>query len=692
MAGLIDQIQGFKKRPQYTETEDNNIVKDSEWVLNTFMVKSASLSDTDKVNRYWSVTDLKFTDTSLGGNLSLNTYPQFTRYADIRSKGIVNDRTDVTINDLNGNLGMGRFYGEAIEDNSVHVYLTFGVPKFNNLFNFLFSSVDYKKATIVSKGRDPFLYNFGFALGSAAILVAFPIIVPFLWLAKTAYKFLLAPGRLDYYYMKPTMPSYWSGVNSIVTMMSTELGILAPIFDSDNKKPDLVGTPVKFDNDDLKFMSKYMPDLITDNNFIDVPAIALKAQRAANSRFMKQMELYESGQLSESNFVGLIKGEKMESYKLPESGLTSKLNKMMMLASKVYGKKEETNSNYESNISGTTGQNFDSEEFSFESNGQADLPNREEDEPSYLDELKAYIDSELREGASYAVFKVDAPGSITESFNNSVGDIGVEGTLKSVSKKVKDIRFNFSDANVVPGMSSLVGGISEVISGTLDGITMGASNVISYLLGDANPEMVKKWEDSSASFPEINFKMKLVCPYNNPISQLKNLYIPLAAILNGALPRSTGGSSYGSPYLCSMFVRGQQSINLGMITSLTITRGTSNLPFSKQRRPLAIDVSFTVTDFSKIMSVPTQSSILDPANVMYTDTAPLNRYIASLCARDLNTTVHMGPKLKLKISRFIGEVDHVLSPAYWGMKIGNITPDFVQGVVSSKNVYIKESY
>ncbi|MMZ71267.1 hypothetical protein D1872_345790 [compost metagenome] len=52
----------------------------------------------------------------------------------------------------------------------------------------------------------------------------------------------------------------------------------------------------------------------------------------------------------------------------------------------------------------------------------------------------------------------------------------------------------------------------------------------------------------------------------------------------------------------------------------------------------------------------------------------------------------MGPKLKLKISRFIGEVDHVLSPAYWGMKIGNITPDFVQGVVSSKNVYINESY
>jgi len=173
---------------------------------------------------------------------------------------------------------------------------------------------------------------------------------------------------------------------------------------------------------------------------------------------------------------------------------------------------------------------------------------------------------------------------------------------------------------------------------------------------------------------------------------LQNIYIPLAAILAGALPRAAGPSAYTAPFLCSMFLRGYQHINLGMITSLTITRGTANLPFNRQRRPLAIDVTFTVTDFSKIIAVPTQTDITSPTNIMFADDAPLNRYIAAMCGRNAFTALNFLPKMKIKLSRMVDQGSELLSPAYWGVRIGDTFPTIIKDIMARRALPYNETY
>src|SRR5690606_182455 len=105
-------------------------VLDRDWMKRSFMVSDAYLDEkVDRQNRYLSSADLKFTDTRLGRNIGVNSRPQFTRYSDIRRKGRVASRTDVSTISTNGNFGMGRYYSEAIDDTAQTIYMRFGVPE-----------------------------------------------------------------------------------------------------------------------------------------------------------------------------------------------------------------------------------------------------------------------------------------------------------------------------------------------------------------------------------------------------------------------------------------------------------------------------------------------------------------------------------------------------------------------------------
>ena len=120
-----------------------------------------------------------------------------------------------------------------------------------------------------------------------------------------------------------------------------------------------------------------------------------------------------------------------------------------------------------------------------------------------------------------------------------------------------------------------------------------------------------------------------------------------------------------------MFIRGRQQINLGMITSLSITRGVSNLPFNKQRRPLAIDVTFSVTDFSELVSAPTPNGLLSLSSVAYDDEAGLSRYIQALCGRDLYSSTHVLGKAMIKFSRLYQSANLLVTPESMGARVGD---------------------
>jgi len=679
---MIESI--FKNSDIESTVLDDVTIIDSEWVKHMFMVPDNDLLDVDAKYRYWSTADNKFTDTSLGGHIAINPRPQFTRYADIRIPGRNSLRKKVTINDRTGDFGMGRYYSEAIDDPSELVYMSFGIPRFNSLFDFFTKSVDYVDSVVANTGRSPVGYRLGQLGGGIAMLVAFPIITISIWFTKAIVGLITGHGAFNYYYLEETMHTYWGCVNTIVTQMATEMGILIPELMTNTAESNKIGTRYKINQEHLDTIKEIMPNVIGDNNYIDVFAIATRAQTLANRQLLKDRELFESKQPKVDGLAGYLKRKYATSEDGgPGSDLVSAINSQVSFENFVKLFTRDPDMPF-------------SEEVEYDASVNTDTPLPESKKELTNDDVKKSrllkdnegrykntkdtseimkfakaLDASVRDGGAFATFKVDYSGSISESFTNSTGEISTKGTLKSIAQKSRDVKFSMSGGNVLGDtIKDAVGYAKDVLFGALDSVTFGASNVLQSLLGGGYIDIPKKWEDSSVSFPQINYSIQLISPYGNAFSQLQNIYIPLAMLLAGALPQATGRASYTSPFLCSLFNKGKQNIKLGMITSLTITRGTSNLPFNKYKQALALDVSFTVTDFSEVMSAPVSSSIFNVFSPELQDDTKFADYIATIASRDLLTSKYAIPKAKLRLSRQVMSYEQTLSIASLGLAAG----------------------
>lgn len=295
-------------------------------------------------------------------------------------------------------------------------------------------------------------------------------------------------------------------------------------------------------------------------------------------------------------------------------------------------------------------------------------------EPGTMEKYFGVIDSWLRDGGRFAIFNVDYQGPASESVSSSVSDMAIKDGMKSVARGVRDINFNLAGGNILGEIQKkAVDGLKEFFIGAADGITLGLSNIVAGLLGGAYVDIPKKWDDSEMSFPQFNYKMKLISPYGNPISQFMDIYIPLCMLMAGAFPLSSGSRSYTSPFLCSLFNKGVQNIRMGMITQLSIERGTSNLAFGKTKRALAVDVSFTVTDFSTLPTSPLSAKGVfgNMLNFDLDDDAPLQKYLNTMASRDIWTEIYMVPKIKNLFATKAMNLSQFVSPNYWGTIVGS---------------------
>lgn len=676
-----------------TFDKDEKISKiDRAWLNSVFMISGADLDPIDAANRYYSSAELKFTDTTMGGNLGVNSRPQFTRYCDIRARGRRSDRSRTTVTQQ-GNLGMGTYYSEAIDDNSLNLYLEFGVPKFNSLFSFFSRSIDPQAVIVARTGSSSIAYDAGKLIGGAAIFLMLPVISVSIWAIKALANVVLGDKPFNYYYLNPTMHTYWSTVNSIVMQMSTELGILIPTFMKESNAGG-IGLPVKIDQDDMNEMHKLMPEIIGSDNYIDAFAIATRAQAMANKQLELERKMYESFSDSEDGAKSFVKST-MGTSVSNESGRSFKtwIQDVMTQSGDLFQKKDTAKP------TGGTPATTPSE--SPEMLSEIDKTNQNykltEDEKSegYFDKAAKYFNAARLGGGGHAIFKVDYVGSVNESFSNSVTDVPAMSILKNISRSAKEVKFNLAGGNVVDGAGAAIEATKNALTGALDGLTMGLSNSLATLFGDAYIDIPKMWDDSTVSLPRLSYNMQLISPYGNVISQLQNIYIPLAMILAGTLPLATGKNSYTSPFICKAFLKGMHNVQLGMITDLSITRGTSNLAFNKQKRLLAIDVSFSITDFSQIMTAPIDSNLFGSSlsttvNAGIDENNVFGRYIATLASRDLLTDMYALPKAKIRLSRLKYKLDQNLSASFWAFRAGSFANDLVGFAFADKSLTLNE--
>lgn len=774
-------------------TDSDVPVVDADWVSSRFMVSSDDLLELDAYNRYSTTADWKSEDSSWGNSRVLNPYPQFTRYADIRR---TNDPDVAKHEHLRGgtkfmatNLGIGRYYSEALADNQQIVYLEFGVPEFNSLLNFFANCVSYEDTYVATYGRYPYEFSLASWVGGWAAFRIYPWYGLIVWGAKQIYKAVAGFSPYNYYYMKPTMTDYWGTVNTIVSSMAVELGFLYPEIDEEDEATKQaagqVGVKVKFTAEDIDDLKKLIPNLFgkpwsTDSKgketstYIDVFRLAATHQIKANNKRKKEAELLsDPNRFSDARskqLLGAVIGDELpismwrrdkehtssvlptwvpeilkeaetwvrETFKdtnlyfedfilsilgghrgantSASSWFWDKISKAVHfvngtdgktgLGSTASGSREEVVNKTNESItraqlsdSKTNNSNNDNSDSASEAIGDAARSTLTSDLNSdgtmtvnmtkalgsanavgVLQNAAQIFDALTRDGALFAGLRVDYTGDISDSFSNSTGPIPTSEMIKSGVGTVRNMKFSLAGGNIVPGLDDALSVVKNVVAGGLDGVTFGLSSVIMSALSGAYIDMPDKWEESNVNLGETSFSMRLVAPYGNSISQLQNIYIPLAMILAGVLPLGTGKSSHVSPYLCKIFSKGICDVELGIISEVSITRGVSNLGFDRWRRPLAIDVSFKVKDLSNIMVAPINRSVFTsflqdgPAGILgqLVSEGKLDEYIGVLCGRDLYNARMVMPAFLRRMNKAGMRWQQFVNPNEAAMWIGEL--------------------
>lgn len=237
-------------------------------------------------------------------------------------------------------------------------------------------------------------------------------------------------------------------------------------------------------------------------------------------------------------------------------------------------------------------------------------------------------------------FYVDAESQMSESFSNSTAESEFANSINQVNNLSREIGFlmggatgtaynqlltnNFSDAfdqitsftdkyiQVLPAL------LTSRLRNTLDTIKVGGQLVF--------PEI---WNDSDFS-RSYDINIKLRTPDGDPYSWYLNIGVPLIHLLAFTLPRQLGYNGIQSPFLVRAFYKGQFNVNMGIISSLSITRGEKS-KWTLSALPLDVDISISIKDLYQSLSMSPKNDYVGLSkNVDQLD------YIANLCGINVN--------------------------------------------------------
>lgn len=643
-----------------------SIPRDADWIRRSFLVSGKDLDPDDLNKRIFTTARLKYTDTSPGGNVCINPPAQFTRHADPKVKGV-----------LNGSEGMGRYYSENIDDNNQIIHIRCGVPQFNSMTSFFTSFYNSNAGQLARTGRSGgVFYSVGKAIGFVVQLASWKLLtVHFL---GAGINYLAQKPSSKFYYSKPAMPLYWNAVTTIVNHMAVNRGVVPRAFGAATQQLD---KGYEFDDAARKQLNSILPSVFDEGGGIDMYAISTRAKRLERQR-MKQLEqiMDNAGQLGITDLQDLTR--RIYSTTLPidsssSLGLNGYLQKWFDSSqSKEKGGADQEGSTTESvsDLRGTDGKKSIADVYSF-------------------------LQAELDDGAAFASFRVNATGPQSEQFSTSVGESELSSKINGIAAQARNAQFSFAEGNLIGGpvgdvLGAVTGAIKNVGRGILDSVQLSG---LATLSGAAFVDIPKHYQSSMAQLTRMNYTIDLVSPYGNVVNQLINLDMPLAMLLAMALPKSCGLQSYTSPFLIELFDRGRCQTRLGMIDSMSITRGTGNIGFNVDGKALGLSVSFSVVDMSSVMHMPITenfsfiegaaqaigdavgSKAVQAVGVAlsggaFDEDTVFSDYLAVLSGMALNDQIYGFRKLKLQLTRKMQNYKTWKSPAHIASFLGDTMP------------------
>lgn len=527
--------------------------------------------------RHATTAAFKFTNTTLGGNFTINNPPQFTPTCDIRQPGRGRTEADAAF-------GMGSYYSEAIDDPKQVIHMSMGVPRYSSWTSFFVNFYDRNAALLANTGRvSGKWYNAGLLGGYVVTLPLQPFILG-VTAASRVYNFLAKNSPSKWYYFKPAMHSYWSAVNVITNEICIGLDIIPRAINTGTTASELQDKSSQVTDLDIQKMHEMFPDLFLPTGGIDVFSLANRSQRMANRSQLAMEKARENAASVDATADATRTQLERERRDGIQSG-SFFANGREYFNAAVSADNEPTLEGDAKSLTGT------------ESFGQF----------SELKGVYNFITAQQRDGSQFATFRVNHVGSVSETFSSSTRESDVVQAMNSKVAQGRQASFNLMGGNISSTIGEIVDSVQAFVAGGLDSVKLGG---LATLAGTAFLNVPKMWDMSTVSLPRADYTIPLHSPYGNKISRLINMYIPIAMAMATAMPLSAGRSAFTSPFLVQIYHQGRVQCQLGMVESLTITRGTGNIGFNADNEMLGAEITMSVVDLSGVMSLPIKGGFL----------------------------------------------------------------------------------
>lgn len=680
---LSDDKKSFLIDRIHTNELDSPLNKD--WAFSAFILPENEFVDpVDAANRGFSSASTKFTDGRFGCNIGINCYPQITPYADFPDPGRMSTRSEPSIFDSTGNYGLGTFWSEIFDDPAQIIYVQPGVAEFNSLFSFFTGAFNHKTSVLARTGRWPSLfYDIAYFFGTFTMLTTFPMLVaPLITYRLADYFFFRQSAK--YYHHRQTPHLYWGAVNNIVNTMAINEGIYPRIMNANKDDSARLGRPWKLDQEQMDIYHQIAPDIFTEENYIDAFAYSTRAQRMANQAM--EDEFNQIDDKTATDYVGWLKKE-LTGDGRRTSKFTDKTGEVTFSALldnyikwPVYnksGSKDETTAQDPRLIMEKEG-----------STEGGEAPNEAVMySGSTFRKFGDALNAVYRQGANFAIFRVEHTGATSESFSSSTQQAEFASKLNGISSNFANKRFTLGNGAILGDtVEALTGAVKDVAMGLAGGLTGGLPDAISGILGEGFLEVPEHWANSVASLPTMRYKMILDIPYSNPLSRILGLYIPFAMVAALFWPKALGRQSYGSPFLVKVFDQGRVQSPLAMPVSLTIARGGGNLGFTTNKKPTRFELTFEFKDLSTVLSMPVFTGVWDNSSrTMIDEESTITNYLAAVTGMSLYDQIYPMAKAKVRLAKLAMSIGTLTSSSYWASAIHDTT---TQGILKYTGVPI----
>ena len=258
---------------------------------------------------------------------------------------------------------------------------------------------------------------------------------------------------------------------------------------------------------------------------------------------------------------------------------------------------------------------------------------KDKEKPSMMDWLKKQGDTIGAFGMafSYGIDKINErpqsveflvePISADETYNNTVSESAISGMVDGISEIGSEVAFiTGSGALNSGGVTAILDGAQKITKSALEGMADAskhfAGNFVSNLLTGGlgaitgNRFIYPKIYKRSNSQSSHSFKIKLISPYGDLYNYYMNIIVPLCHIYALGLPHLKTSNSSSAPFIVRAFIPGLKTIEMGMISSIQVTKNPNINRVTINGFPLDLDVTIQIEELYNVLAIsPTDDAL-----------------------------------------------------------------------------------